>query len=203
MIGQSTKKESLGRIQIIAKTLLIICGLFVADKILLDFVVLLPSVFLTSGRASLNGILFHIIAIGFSLMVILYLMVINNEWLARKILPFEDAASAGDERLWLSSSLRIGLVFCGLIFFAGSTDAIIYSIKAIAALPSAGWQLFSDIIKGNSLFTAPDYHSLSGNIYKLFKTALVIYLSAGAPGFVGWQVKRTFKISKLQGMKNG
>jgi len=192
MMSNRTTK-SFGQVQMIAKTLLIICGIFIVDIVLRDFIILLPSVFPTSAKASLIGVLFYSIATILFLAAIIVFMIFNNNWLVKKILPAEETVPAEYEKLWFSSSLRIGLVFCGLIFFAVSADALLYAIKTVVDLPFLGRQLFSDIIYGNHLFNVKDSHFYV-NIYRFLKMVLAIYLIAGAPGFIGWQMRRTYTI---------
>lgn len=190
MIEQSLKKEFFGQIQMIAKSLITICGIY-----LVLWVINYGSIGLsvTSRQTKIFNV-FYAIAHLSVLSFVVFFMIVNNDWLIKKFLPDEEPIPADHQKKWFVSSLRIGLVFCGLMLLASSAESVANTTKIIAGLPFWGRQLFADILYDGRF----DWPQLFKNSSNIFRTTLIAYLIIGAPQFVRWQMKRAF----TQGEKN-
>lgn len=186
MIEQNLKKESFGQIQIITKTLLIMSGIFIIDRIAANSLALSLPFYSTSVPA----FIFYAAANIIFIVLILHFIIFNNSWLVKKILPAEEPLNAEDEKLWFSASLRIGLVFCGLVFIPSCGQGLIITIKFILNLPSAGTQFTSDLFYGARTFELRDLSHFRINLYNFFKMIFSIYFLAGSPGFITWNMKQ-------------
>jgi hypothetical protein len=190
MIGNNFKTGSFGQIQMIAKSLITICGIYLALWVI-DYGGIGLSV--TSCQTKIFNV-FYAIAHLFVLSFVVFFMIVNNNWLIKKFLPDEEPIPAENQEKWFVSSLRIGLVFCGLMLLASSAESVADTAKIIAGLPFWGRQLLADIFYDGRF----DWPQLFKNSSKIFRTALIAYLIIGAPQFVRWQMKRAF----TQGEKN-
>ncbi|MBN1788618.1 MAG: hypothetical protein JW806_09535 [Sedimentisphaerales bacterium] len=201
MPTDESKAGSLGQIQMIAKSLITLCGIYVSVKFLGHFIVLLPTTFEPYRVSALRRLFYTVIWI-LPVIAIMFLMVFNNNWLVKKILPAEEPLPTRHQKLWLCTSLRIGLIFYGLILLAGSSREIIYVITSIITFPQYGRELISNIFCTCGLLDSIDWLKVIRQGFDFLKIILAIYLIAGAPQFVAWQMKRTFKIPKSEGYKN-
>lgn len=186
---EKQKFKAFGQIQMIAKSLLTVCGIYLALEVI------------SYGKMGLGMSpqvdIFKVFCMAVNVLilgVVVFFVIINNDWLIRKILPDEEPIPAENQKKWFVSSLRIGLVFCGLLLLTKSTESVVYTIKIIPSLPVWGRQVFTGMLYGdrfNSML-------LFENSLKVFKTVLIAYLIIGAPHFVRWQTKRAF----TQGAEN-
>ena len=179
-----------GQIQMIAKSLVTVCGIYIA-LIVIGYWRIGPTAISSQTK------MFNVFFISIQLLVlgiVVVFMIVNNDWLIKKIVLNEEPIPAENQKKWFVSSLRIGLVLCGLMLLAGSAESLVYTAKIIAGLPIWGRKLFADIFYDGRF----DWPQLSRNSFNVFKTALVAYLIIGAPQFVRWQTKRTF----TQGAEN-
>jgi hypothetical protein len=187
-----TKLLIAGQNQIIAKTLLCMCGIYTLLTILLQSFMLNNIVF--EGRSYWEivvGILTIIVFISV-ICSIIYFLIIENNWLVMKILPEEEAV--GNPKKWFTASLRVGLVFLGLILFAKGMDKNLSIVYSLAKLPSQCRDLITNIIQGNRIFAD------RVNFYEIchvLRLIIVVYLIAGAPHFIKWQLKRNSTIENL------
>jgi hypothetical protein len=192
-INNKTRFEGVGQIQIIAKTILIICGInivlwatsysFTVQGILFD----------RSETAVTISLICYIIAVPLVVGSIIFFMILNNDWLVKKILPSEEPIPVEYQKIWFITALRVGFVFCGLMLLASSIESVIYTAKLIICWPFWNTQWFSDFFYGNSdvRFTEFRLQHGAGNV---FYTILIVYLIMAAPGLVKWQAKRMFKV---------
>lgn len=93
-----------------------------------------------------------------------YLMVFNNDSLARKMAGPGQEIDIQAQMKWLTKSLRTGLVFIGLMLLPGFMPKA-YSVN----------------------------NSLIDTIFMCTKAVLTLYLICGAPHFVRWQSKRSLR----------
>jgi hypothetical protein len=186
--------KAFGQIQMIANVCIAVIGIHIALIAINNYILLPRTMFCRSEIMSRLFDMFYVAVSLGVLSAIVFFMIVNNNWLIKKILPDEEPIPAENQKKWFISSLRIGLVFCGLMLLAGSAESLVYTAKIIAGLPIWGRKLFADIFY-DGRFDWPQFFRLFFNI---FRVAVIIYLIAGAPGFVKWQTKRTFK----QGVEN-
>jgi hypothetical protein len=128
--------------------------------------------------------------------VIVYFLVFNNNSLARKMAPAAEQLGPENQAAWLIKSLRVGLVFAGLMLLPTS----IPSMLAILKLPFLVRPLINEALAARGI---PDSLRLSYwvwyyNLYQFLRVTLSVYLICGAPHFVRWQVRRLRQESKLQ-----
>jgi hypothetical protein len=192
-INNKTRFEGVGQIQIIAKILLIICGIYIASMMIKNYT------YLQGVMLSQSGTMWDIYGICLIITVILvpgsvlFFMTLNNDWLVKKILPSEEPIPVEYQKIWFITALRVGLVFCGLILLANSIESVVYTAKLIIALPFWNTQWFSDFIYGNSDVRFQELRLHKG-VFNIINTILIIYLIMAAPHFVKWQAKRMFKV---------
>lgn len=118
-----------------------------------------------------------------------YFMVFRNNRLARKMAGTAEQFVLRDQTDWLVKSLRVGLVFAGLMLLPRSVPVLIRTAKLFFLIRPA----VSDIIVSK---TTPDILRLSyaqwyTTIYEFLKAVLAIYLLCGAPYFLRWQMRHS------------
>jgi hypothetical protein len=114
---------------------------------------------------------------------IFYFLIINNNWLIKKILPDEEDLPLENQKKLFITGLRAAIVFYGLILALSSMRPFIYEINFFIHnmhRNAAGHNLSSKIF-------------LNDICFNVFKFCLIFYMTIGAPGFVRWQVKRNFE----------
>ncbi|OQA02594.1 MAG: hypothetical protein BWY69_00987 [Planctomycetes bacterium ADurb.Bin401] len=183
-----SRSGGLGQNQIIAKTLLIVCGIYISLTIVMKNMSLVQTSFQRDFGGFFTGMFSAIVFIG-TLFAILYFFVLNNDWLVGKILPSEEPIEPEKQQLWLGASLRVGLVFLGLVLLAKETQSVIFTAGFILKLPMLGRELISNIVRGDKWF---EDRLLARHIYNLIATGVIVYLIAGGPGFVKWELRHKF-----------
>ncbi len=148
------------KMQIIAKTVLTVLGIHIV--LTLYYLYLARYV----GPVGKLPVLLAQIAscVGFTTLAafIAYLMVFDNDSLARKMAGPGQEIDKRAQMTWLTKSLRTGLVFAGLMLLPGFTP------------------------KGYSLNYSPIV-----TMFICAKAVLTLYLICGAPHFVRWQTRRS------------
>jgi hypothetical protein len=173
----------MARIQIFARTMLTILALY-AVVVLVGYYSYLPRMQELSLWQELLACFACItLAIG-----IVYFLSFNHR-LYRKIVGADEAAEPQAQPRWLVESLRIGLVFAGLMLLPRSVPVLIRTAKLFFLIRPA----VSDIIVSK---TVPDILKLSyaqwyRTIYEFLKAVLAIYLLCGAPYFLRWQMRHS------------
>lgn len=120
-----------------------------------------------------------------------YVMILRNGALVRAITGDEDAEPQADPG-FLVKSLRIGLVLAGLMLLPGSARFL----AEVLRWPFVFRQVINEwIIAGITpylaRFTWPQWYMMG---FRLFRAALVVYLIAGAPHLVRFQVRQSFDL---------
>ncbi|MEN6385647.1 MAG: hypothetical protein ABFD79_10665 [Phycisphaerales bacterium] len=185
-----TEFKTLGQNQIIAKTLLIIFGMFIIFRIANFSLVVYPILSRSMVPQEQNLLILNLVYFGLLIALfacVLYYFIINNSWLIKKIVPAEEPLK--NPALWFIVLLRAALVLTGLILLSSNLDTIITAARFIIHLPPALREMITNIIQGNKVFGP--VHTME--IYKFSMTILSIYLIAGCPGFVKWQVNKNLK----------
>lgn len=173
----------MARIQILARTMLTVLAIY-AVVVLLGYYSHLPR----TQELSLWQELLACFACITLAIVIVYLMIFNDRFY-RKIVGAEEAAEPQAQPTWLVESLRIGLVFAGLMLLPRSVPVLIRTAKLFFLIRPA----VSDIIVSK---TVPDILRLSyaqwyRTIYEFLKAVLAVYLICGAPYFLRWQMRHS------------
>lgn len=183
--------------QIIAKTLLMMCGIYLFlvqfTNIISTFLMFFNHSADYEGTNSLATIIKIIICAVLTISLfaaVIYFLIINNNWLVQKILPAEEPIEAENRSIWITTSLRCGLVFLGLILFGKYTQRIESTIELIIKLPIILRDFTTDIVQGNyPFYKVSPWKTISDVI----ATIIIIYLILGGPGFVAWQVRRNLR----------
>jgi amino acid transporter len=184
------------KMQIIAKTILAVLGI--------DAVVLLwgsyPGRYHYPDAAPVILQVLWLVAFAVLTVVIVYLMVFDNDYLCRQIVGPEDDSARAEQAALLAKSLRIGLVFAGLMLLPRSVPTMIKIPKLFFLVRPA----VNDIIIFKRV---PDILRLSGpewfrTIYNSLRAILAIYLVCGAPHFVRWQVRHSWRAESSTNQKS-
>jgi hypothetical protein len=120
------------------------------------------------------------------LIVIVYFLILKNDWLACKIAGSGEKLDPESETLWLAGSLRMVAIAYGLILLSGS----ITTILNILALPFYLRPLVNEIFTFGTFpkslaFTLSQWPSI---VYNLLQAILAVYLLCGWPHFIRFQL---------------
>jgi hypothetical protein len=155
------KPLSLGPIQIITKSLIIIAAISIFLRELLDhFLILGPNFYMTADRFSkiyyvTTGVIF--------LCFVGFFMIINNNWLVKRILPTEESISIEQQKIWFGASLRILFMFYGVFLLSHSTVTVVYITVHLRE-----WlRLWFSGILWSSLFTERNLSTFCCRVYSL------------------------------------
>lgn len=170
------------KMQIIAKSVLTVLGVYAVIVLYYYYPVNFGS---ATGRASFGRDLASFCVFTAFAAVAVYFLAFNNYELARKIAGPGRHEDRHAQAALLAKSLRVGLVFAGLMLLPKSIPSI------LGAPSSLGTGLdnifiFNRTPQIENLFVRPQFRSICG----LFKAALAVYLILGAPHFVRWQCNR-------------
>jgi len=173
------------RMQTITKTVLMVLGIYGVVTLWRSY----PGQYHYPDEAPVILQVLCLLAFAVLTVLIMYLMVFDNDSLCHKMTGAEDDSARAEQPALLTKSLRIGLVFTGLMLLPNSMPAMIKIPKLFFLIRPA----VSDIITSRDV---PNMLRLSGaewfrNIYNLLKVILAIYLVCGAPHFVRWQLRHS------------
>jgi hypothetical protein len=195
MCAEQEKLEvrEMTRIRIIAKTILTILGIYAVVTLYRFY----------PGRCmyrpdetpifrELMSLCAFTVVVGF----IAYFMVFNNNRLSGKLAGPGPQLDRSAETPWGTKSLRVGLVFAGLMLIPDSIPVIIKTSKLFFLIRTA----VSDIVVSKSIprILELSYPQWFRVIYDFLEVLLALYLICGAPHFVRWQVRKTFEQCKEQ-----
>jgi hypothetical protein len=166
--------------QIIAKAGLVSSGIYAVVNLSWYLTHVIPSFNL------LIGILcFAVFAVFIA--VITFFLIFNNDSLARKMAGPGEKLNPAANTLWLSSSLRVAAVFCGLILLSASVPTIRNILLVpIRIRPFINEIFLFDRCPRQLLMSFSEWCEI---IYNFLKLILVVYLLCGAPHFVRWQLR--------------
>ena len=169
------------KMQIIAKTALTALGIYATVITCRYLSFLIPS---TQG-----GIL---PIAGFSIftVVIISFFIFKNDSIARKMAGPGEKLNPETQAIWLVTSLRLGLVFCGLIILSTSIPAIVKILLIPVRIRPAVNEIF--VFKKFPTSLVLSLRQWSTIIFDFGKVILAIYLLCGAPHFVRRQLKHSF-----------
>lgn len=173
------------KMQMIAKAGLVSLGIYAVVNLCWYLTHVIPSFNIPSP---LIGILcFAVFAVFIA--VITFYLIFNNDSLARKMAGPGDQLNPAAKTLWLSSSLRVAAVFCGLILLSAS----IPTIRNILLVPIRIRPFINEIILFDR-YPKPllmPFSKWCRIIYNFLKLILAVYLLCGAPHFVRWQFRHS------------
>lgn len=174
------------KIQIIAKTFLTVLGIY-AVLTLYGFY---PGRYLhqadkTSIPQEFALLCTFTVFVGF----IAYFMVFHNDRLAGKLAGPGELLEPQAQATLLAKSLRVGLVFTGLMLLPGSVPTLVGIAKTFFLIRPALNEII--ISKRTPDMLRLSYAQWYTSIYHLLKAVLAIYLICGAPHFAAWQAKNT------------
>lgn len=173
------------RMQIIAKAGLISLGIYAVVNLCWYLGIQIPLSNLTSPLSYI--LCFAVFAVFIA--IITFFLIFNNNSLARKIAGPGDKLNPAAQTLWLSSSLRVAVVFCGLILLSASI-AIIRNILLVPLhiRPIINEIFLFDRFPRQLLMSFSKWCEI---IYNFLKIILAVYLLCGAPHFVRWQFRHS------------
>ena len=180
------RNSDMTRMQILAKTTLTILGIYAVLTLWSGY----PGHYMYRREppAVIPEIL-SLCAVGVLGALIVYFIVFNNTRFADRIAGPGEILEPRKQLRLLGKSLRIGLVFAGLMLLPRS-------IPTMAKIPKVFFLIrpaLNDIIISKSV---PDILRLSysewfRNIYGFLRAILALYLIYGAPHFIRWQLKQS------------
>ena len=173
------------KMQIIAKTALTVLGTYATVTTCRHLSLFIP---LTEGRISPIT--------GFSIFTaaIIFFFIFKNDFLARKMAGTGEKLNPETQAFWLITSLRLSLVFCGLILLCTSIPSII----KILLIPTHIRPAVNEILVFKKFPTSLvlSLREWSTITFNFGEAILAIYLLCGAPHFVRWQLKHSFAHSQ-------
>ncbi len=173
------------RMQIIAKAGLVSLGIYAIVTLCWYLTHVIPFLNIPSW---LIGILcFAVFAVFIA--VITFFLIFNNDSLARKMAGPGAQLNPAAKTLWLFSSLRVAVVFCGLIFLSASIPTIINILLVPMRIrPFINDIFLFDRCPRQLLMFFSEWCEI---IYNFLKLILAVYLLCGAPHFVRWQFRHS------------
>jgi hypothetical protein len=178
------KGNFMTKMQIIAKVVLTFLGLSAFVNCCHNLTMMTSST-QAQDTSVLRDILFSLFVI-ILLIAIVYLLIIKNDWLVRKMAGSGEKLDPESETLWLAGSLRMVAVLYGLILLRSS----IVTILNIFALPFYLRPLVNETFTFGTFpkslaFTFSQWSSM---VYNFLQTTLAVYLLYGWPHFIRFQL---------------
>ena len=173
------------RMQIIAKAGLVTLGIYAVVTLCWYLTHVIPLFNLPS--CLVGALCFTVFAVFIA--VTTFFLIFNNDSLARKMAGPGDQLNPAAKTLWLSSSLRVAAVFCGLILLSAS----IPTIRNILLVPMRIRPFINEIFLFDRCpkpLLMP-FSKWCEIIYNFLKLILAVYLLCGAPHFVRWQFRHS------------
>lgn len=120
-----------------------------------------------------------------------YFMIFNNTTFSKRIAGPGEIPEPRKQIDLLGKSLRVGLVFAGLMLLPRSISTLIKIPKMFLLIGSA----IDDIVisKRYPRMLMLSYSEWFRNIYDFLKAMLALYLICGAPGFIRLQVRHSLR----------
>jgi len=179
------------KMQIISKAVLTGIGFYCIGLIMRITQTLFNTGYYRTDSLSIIGLVLCVIAI---VLVILF-RIARNDKLARDIAGPGEILDHKEQKIQLLISLRLSVVFTGLFLLAGSMQSIVSVLhKLFLFLPETrDW--ISLIMNSHNI--SDSLATLLAGSLIIFRdiclAALIIYLLAGAPHFVKWQIEHSVK----------
>jgi hypothetical protein len=118
---------------------------------------------------------------------IVYFTVLNNTRLSSKLAGPGPLLESATQAAWLAKSLRVGLVFIGLMLLPNSMPVIVKTLKLFFLIRTT----VNDIVIWKSIprILERSYREWFNVLYDFLKALLALYLICGAPHFIRWQIR--------------
>ena len=182
----------MSRMQIVAKAILTFIGLGAMTR-LCYHLSMLPR--LMQGKSAVQAILFLSLFI-ILLVTVVYLLIIKNNRLAYKMAGPGETLNPENKALWLAASLRLGVIFYGLILLTSSIPTILSIVISPIHIRSVVNEIFTFKRFPTALiFSASQWSTM---VYNLLKAILAVYLLYGCPHFIHFQLN----ILKTKSLRN-
>jgi len=176
----------MAKMQIIAKALLTVLGIYALVTLLFSQ----PWFFASLQQSVLPKILYFA-AFAVLTAFIVFFTIFSNDSLARKIAGPGDQLTPAARALWLTASLRLALVFAGLMLLPDSITTMAKILKIPFLIRPAVSKMFLFKSLPTVLNLPPtEWFRI---ICDLFKAILAVYLICGAPSFIRWQLKHSLR----------
>ena len=180
------RKSDMTRMQILAKTTLTVLGIYAVATLCNQY----PGAYMY--RREQPAIIPEILSLSaFAVLAALavYFIIFNNSGFSKRIAGPGEILDPRSRALWLAKSLRVGLVFAGLMLLPRSIPAMVKIPKIFFLIRPA----LNDIIISKSVpnILKLSYSEWLRNIYGFLRAILALYLIYGAPRFICWQVKHS------------
>ncbi len=176
------------KMQILAKTTLTVLGIYAVLTLCNSY----PGRFMYIREQS--AIMPEILSLSaFTVLAALavYFMIFNNTTFSKRIAGPGEIPKPRKQIDLLGKSLRVGLVFAGLMLLPTSIPTLIKIPKMFLLIGSA----IDDIVisKRYPRMLILSYSEWFRNIYDFLKAMLALYLICGAPGFIRLQVRHSLR----------
>lgn len=175
----------MSKLQIIAKAVLTFLGLSAVVNLCQNLIIL-TSTTQAQDTSMLRVILFFPVVI-ILIIAVAYLLVLKNDWLARKICGGGDKLAPEVEAFWLSSCFRLAGICYGLILLSSSIPTILNIVVSPLHIRPLVNEIFTFKAFPKSLIFTP--YQWSYMTYNFLKAILAVYLLYGWPQFVRRQLK--------------
>ena len=120
------------------------------------------------------------------IIAVAYLLVLKNDWLARKICGGGDKLAPEVEAFWLSSCFRLAGICYGLILLCSSIPTLLHILMSPMHIrPLVNESLMFKAFPKSLIVPATKW---PGMVYNFFKAVLAVYLLCGWPQFVRRQL---------------
>lgn len=172
------------KMQIVAKTVLIILGIY-AVITLCYYLSMLQLI--QSTRSSTFILFFAVLAIITT--AIVFFVIFKNDNSSRKMAGDGEELNPTNEAIWLAASLRLGAVLCGLILLSTSIPTILSILLSPIYIRTLVNEIF--LFEGFPKLLMFPLSKWLTMIYNFAKAVLAIYLLCGAPQFIRWQLKHS------------
>jgi hypothetical protein len=175
----------MSKTQIIAKSILTVLGIYA--------LMLIPkgigSTITLYFSQSIPAALFTLAGFGFFTFVAVYFLAFNNNGIARLIAGTSVQLNPQQQTAWLINSLRLGLVFAGLMLIPSTLPALSKLLHFFFLIRPA----VNELLTSKGLLSALNLTASQwfGTICDFAALALAAYLILGAPHYIKRQIKIT------------
>jgi len=176
----------MAKMQIIAKAVLTVLGIYA----LVTLLFCQRWFFLSSQQSVLPKILYFAALVVLAAFIVFF-TIFSNDSLARKMAGPGDQLTPAAKALWLTASLRLALVFTGLMLLPNSIPTIAKILKIPFLIRPAVSEMFLFKSLPTVLNLPPEaWFRITCDF---FKAILTVYLICGAPSFIRWQLKHSLR----------
>jgi hypothetical protein len=186
------------KMQIIAKAILACLGIYIVTTL---SETITKSAF-TGSDSSALVVAINLAGITVFITVIAFFLIFKNDALACKIPGPGEKLGSKLGPIWLIGSLRVGLVFLGLVLLTSSIPGILNVAFRLSPPNIRLW--LTNAIASKNTFDLIDLSSQKQLtfVYDSLNLVLIIYLLCGAPHLICWQLKHSMILQQPQETQN-